>query len=88
MSDAPNPAPRCGDHVLHRPTGETWVVAYAEGGDLVPAGWPPGIARTADCEVVRRASDAEHAASVEQWRDTSLDGWVRPRVLRLYGGKR
>ncbi len=53
---------RCGDHVHHGPTDETWVVAWAdyETGDLAWCGWPNGMARLADCTLVKAASDAEH----------------------------
>lgn len=51
---------RCGDTVTHRPTGETWTVAFVDGNELSWVGWPFGFARTADCEVRRRCTDAEH----------------------------
>jgi hypothetical protein len=51
---------RAGDHVLHRPSGETWVVAAVEGDELAWAGWPDGLARTQDCERTHEAADAEH----------------------------
>ena len=51
---------RAGDHVFHKPTGETWVVAYVDGDYLAWCGWPEGEAKLADCELVKRASDEEH----------------------------
>lgn len=53
---------RCGDHVLHRPSGETWVVAYADygTGELSACGWPDSIARISDCDLVKVASEQEH----------------------------
>ncbi len=51
---------RCGDRVLHRPSGETWVVAYVDGNDLAWCGWPDGLARTSDCDLVKAASDEDH----------------------------
>lgn len=42
---------RTGDHVLHKPSGETWVVAFVDGDDLAWCGWPNGLARTSDCEL-------------------------------------
>jgi hypothetical protein len=74
--------PRCGDYVLHRPTGETWVVAWCEGCDLAWCGWPNGMARTHDCEIVRRSTDDEHTrwvATVANCGDSRAD-----RVQRLY----
>lgn len=77
--------PRCGDHVLHRPSGEKWVVAWAEDDRLAPTGWPNGVARLADCEILHRCSDAVHRAHVEMWRESKGDDGRRGRVLRLYG---
>jgi len=74
--------PRCGDHVFHRPTEETWVVAWCEGDDLAWCGWPNGMARTSDCELVHRASEAEHRASVRRVAD--VNDSRGPRVRRLY----
>lgn len=78
--------PRCGDHVLHRPSGETWVVAYADPAtdDLAWAGWPNGLARLSDCEIVHRCTDAEHRLQVEAWAGTPDDS-RSSRVLRRYG---
>lgn len=76
--------PRCGDHVRHRPSGENWLVAWAEGDDLAPAGWPNSMARLADCEVTFRCSDDVHRECVDLWRDSPGDS-RRDRVLRLYG---
>ncbi len=52
------------DRVHHSPTGETWVVAYAdpETGRLSWCGWPEGEAQTSDCTLVRAASDEASAA--------------------------
>lgn len=81
----PNDAlPRCGDTVLHRPSGESWVVAWAEYDDLAWTGWPNGIARLADCDVTHRCTDAEHEKSVRIW--VGVDDPRSARVLRLYGG--
>lgn len=75
--------PRCGDHVLHHPSGEEWLVAWVEGADLAPAGWPECIARLSDCEVTFRCDDAAHRKAVDSWRVSS--GGHRAQVLRLYG---
>lgn len=57
---------RAGDHVLHVPSGETWVVAYVDGDDLAWCGWPDGLGRTSDCTVTRRCTDAEHVAMLHE----------------------
>jgi hypothetical protein len=47
------------DTVLHRPTGETWTVAYVHGDELCPCGWPETIAQVSDCELVKSATEEE-----------------------------
>lgn len=59
---------RAGDTVRHGPSGETWLVAAVRGADLAPAGWPEGIARIEDCELVESGSDLEHVDMVERAR--------------------
>lgn len=76
--------PRCGDHVLHEPTGETWLVAWVEGGDIAWTGWPNGAALLRDCTITKRCTDREHAKAVQAWADVRDDS-RRGRVLRLYG---
>lgn len=52
---------RAGDTVLHRPSGETWVVCGVnyDRGQLIPCGWPfPTLAMLADCELVERRKTA------------------------------
>jgi hypothetical protein len=45
-----------GDVVLHKPSGETWLVlgVSTPRGELVPMGWPPSVERLADCMLVER----------------------------------
>ena len=43
------------DHVLHGPTGETWVVARVLEDKLAWCGWPQGWANLADCTLVKKA---------------------------------
>lgn len=67
MSDARTAdAPRCGDTVIHHPTGERWLVAYVDGDRLAWCGWPEGEARLSDCSVLRRCSDAAHVALLRE----------------------
>ena len=80
--------PRCGDYVLHRPSGEEWVVAYADPViDLLAwAGWPNGTAKLSDCEVTKRCTDDEHRKAVEEWRNSGSDDGRKRKVLAFYGG--
>lgn len=82
-----DPIPRCGDSVLHRPSGEEWVVAYADATqDVVAwAGWPNGRARLSDCTLVRPASDEQHQHWVQTWRSSGHDDGRRGSVLARYG---
>lgn len=50
---------KTGDSVRHRPSGETWTVAYVEDGRLAWCGWPPGLAKVEDCELVEECSSEE-----------------------------
>lgn len=72
----------CGDSVLHRPTGERWIVAAADmaNDDLMWCGWPEGMARVSDCEVVRRASPEERRKL-----HSELSGSRRRMADRVYG---
>ena len=70
---------RAGDHIKHRPSGETWVVAYAEGDDVCAFGWPHSIARRSDCEMVKSVSEAEHRAMLIELSGLSDSRGVRAR---------
>lgn len=45
-----------GDYVLHKPSGECWIVACVQGNDLSWCGWPEGMARLIDCELIEKAT--------------------------------
>lgn len=79
-----SPIPRCGDHVLHKPSGEMWVVAYADDFVLAPAGWPDTRAPTDSCEIVKRCKDKEHAEAVREWAQAGYDDSRRKMVLKMY----
>jgi hypothetical protein len=72
----------CGDHVLHRPSGEEWVVAAADhtNDQLMWCGWPEGCAKISDCRVIRRAAPWEAAMLHAQ-----LSGARRAMADRVYG---
>ena len=52
---------KTGDTVFHAPSGETWVVAYAdpERDELAWCGWPPGHAKLRDCKLTESCSADE-----------------------------
>lgn len=57
-----------GDKVHHAPTGEDWLVAFVEGENLVPLGWPQTIAKLADCTLLEKATQEDRA----MWRKDLL----------------
>lgn len=65
---------RAGDTVKHRPSGETWTVAYVEGEWLAWCGWPEGEAEVANCELVEACSDEEHREMLERWAELNCTG--------------
>jgi hypothetical protein len=55
------------DVVKHGPSGETWVVAFAdhESGHLWWCGWPEGTAKLSDCTIIRKATDEQRDGLLE-----------------------
>lgn len=50
------------DTVLHKPSGEKWVVAGVNHatGELCPMGYPfPSVAKIADCEIIEKGYETE-----------------------------
>lgn len=73
---------KTGDHVLHKPSGETWIVAYVDGSDIAWCGWPSGFARVLDCEIVKVATHDESRALLREMAEMS-EGDHRRRYARL-----
>lgn len=59
---------RAGDTVLHRPSGETWIVGavepYCDTRCLVPFKGIKEIAKIFDCELRKSCTDGEHVEMV------------------------
>jgi hypothetical protein len=75
---------RAGDVVFHRPSGERWLLAWAERGEVSACGWPEPIAKESDCELVKAASDVEHRAMLHTWADEPKrrdDGFMDSRSV-------
>ena len=71
---------RTGDTVYHRPTKETWVVAYADydRDELAWIGWPPGHAKLSDCTLCMSCSDEDHLkelTALSQMQGRGRDVW-------------
>jgi DNA polymerase-3 subunit epsilon len=60
---------RAGDTVKHLPSGETWVLAYADGPHVSACGWPESIAQASDCELVEAATDEQHVTMLRKWAE-------------------
>jgi hypothetical protein len=76
---------RTGDTVHHGPTGEEWIVAYADPatGYMSWFGWPNGEAKICHCTLVEVASDEDHRKYLAELKNAG--GSRSVRALRLYG---
>lgn len=69
------------DIVLHKPSGEKWVVAgvnYDEG-RLIPMGYPfPSLAKIEDCELLEERYEFERQSDkiIRYFRDHGLTGYI------------
>lgn len=86
MSDRIRP----NDVVLHKPTGETWVVAgvHYDGKTLVPMGYPfPSIADTDDCELVEShyAGRPQDEHVIRTLMAHGMESYVDARSAMLHG---
>ena len=69
------------DIVLHKPSGEKWVVAGVnrEAGCLIPKGYPfPSVARLEDCEIIERRYEFERQDEnlIKFFRDNGMNGYI------------
>ena len=60
-----------GDRILHRPTGETWIVACVQGDRLSWCGWPRGTAALSDCTLVKKATAEERHKLLREMAEMS-----------------
>lgn len=79
---------RTADHVFHKPSGETWVVAWAdhETGYMAPCGWPECQAMINDCTVIYKATDEESAALARRLADSGRSD--SGRALAIFASAR
>ena len=81
---------RPNDVVLHKPSGEKWVVAgvHYDGKTLIPKGYPfPSIADTADCELLERnyTSKAQEENVIKSLMAHGLESYVDARSAMFHG---
>jgi hypothetical protein len=57
---------RTGDVILHRPSGEKWLVAWADDKHVICCGWPESQALIADCDLIEPATEEKHRRIVTE----------------------
>ncbi len=70
---------KAGDTILHRPSGEKWLVAATRRDELVCYGWPESIAKLDDCDLIESCTDEEHIAvlmEVSRSRTSVRSNWA------------
>ena len=68
LTQVPGSRFRAGDHVKHRPTGEKWELACdEEHGEVMPSGWPMGIAKAEHCTLIETATDEKRMEVLTAW---------------------
>lgn len=78
------------DVVLHKPSGEKWVVAGVnhENNTLIPKGYPfPTVAKVNDCELLegRYESQYQEETTIQALIDCGLHSYVDVRSAMLHG---
>jgi hypothetical protein len=64
-----------GDVVMHKPSGEEWIVAalHYSGDELAPVGWPACVVKVKDCVLVESCSVEESEKIVDEWSRMSCE---------------
>lgn len=81
---------RPNDVVLHKPSGEKWVVCgvdYSKG-ELIPCGYPfPTLAKLNDCELVEEqyAVKGQPEEYIKALQKHGLDRFIDVRSAMFYG---
>ena len=81
---------RPNDTVLHKPSGETWVVCGVdhEKGELIPCGYPfPTIAKLSDCELVEEwyHIECQSEEQIKALQKCGLDRFIDPLSAMFHG---
>jgi hypothetical protein len=72
-----------GDTVFHRPSEETWLVAFVEGGRLYACGWPCSGVPVEDCELIDKGTKPDRLKLLDQMADISGDDPRKSYALRV-----
>lgn len=78
------------DIVLHKPSGEKWVVAAVniEDGKLIPMGYPfPSLANMADCELLEMGYDNRYQEEsiIKYLKDHGMMSFIDVRSAMFHG---
>ena len=81
---------RPNDTVVHKPTGERWVVCGVNRDlkTLIPCGYPfPSMARMEDCELVERAYEKEPQSieQIEALKKHHMESYIDVRSAMFHG---
>lgn len=76
---------RTGDAVIHKPSGETWSVAFVEDGRLCAIGWPLSLVPVEDCELKRACTDEQHQEILREMASMSGSDPRRSYARRVLG---
>ena len=81
---------RPSDVVLHKPTGETWVVCGVdhEKVELIPCGYPfPTLAKLTDCELVEECYTAKGQPEeyIKALQERGLTRFIDVRAAMFHG---
>lgn len=78
------------DTVLHKPSGETWVVCGVDHdkGELIPCGYPfPTLAKLSDCELIEEGYTAHGQPKeyIEALQKHGLERFIDPLAAMFHG---
>ena len=78
------------DTVLHKPSGETWIVCGVDHskGELIPCGYPfPTLAKVSDCELVKEGYTAHGQPEeyIKALQKHGLDRFIDPLSAMFHG---
>jgi hypothetical protein len=81
---------RPNDIVLHKPSGETWVVCGVDHskGELIPCGYPfPTLAKVSDCELIEEGYTAKGQPEeyIKALQKHGLDRFIDVRSAMFHG---
>lgn len=78
---------KTGDTVKHLPTGERWLIAWADEREVSACGWPETIAQASDCELIKSCSAEESLSLLKQIAQGISASYRRARVREILAKK-